>query len=121
MKKVGPKPVLMIRNNKGKGKAKVQTKPKCKGRPNPGKGKAALKPKGGVSKKGKYFHCGVTGHWKRNCLVYLEEIKKAKASGTSASDQDEPRTYQEAVTSPDSEKWLKAMRPEMDSMYENQV
>ncbi|KAG8481078.1 hypothetical protein CXB51_025801 [Gossypium anomalum] len=36
-------------------------------------------------------------------------------------DQDEPRTYQEAVVSPDSEKWLKAMRFEMDSMYENQV
>ncbi|XP_052882728.1 uncharacterized mitochondrial protein AtMg00820-like [Gossypium arboreum] len=36
-------------------------------------------------------------------------------------DQDEPRTYQEAVASPDSEKWLEAMRSEMDSMYENQV
>ncbi|KAK8652570.1 hypothetical protein V6N13_126600 [Hibiscus sabdariffa] len=36
-------------------------------------------------------------------------------------DQDEPRTYQEAVTSPDSEKWLEAMRSEMDSMSENQV
>ncbi|KAG8501099.1 hypothetical protein CXB51_003178 [Gossypium anomalum] len=36
-------------------------------------------------------------------------------------DQDEPRTYQEAVASLDSEKWLEAMRSEMDSMYENQV
>ncbi|KAG8497202.1 hypothetical protein CXB51_008577 [Gossypium anomalum] len=36
-------------------------------------------------------------------------------------DQDEPRTYQEVVASPDSEKWLEAMRSEMDSMYENQV
>ncbi|KAK8691077.1 hypothetical protein V6N13_074598 [Hibiscus sabdariffa] len=36
-------------------------------------------------------------------------------------DQDEPKTYQEAVASPDSEKWLKAMRSEMDSMSENQV
>ena len=36
-------------------------------------------------------------------------------------DQDEPRTYQEAVESPDSEKWLEAMRSEMDSMSENQV
>ncbi|KAK9003909.1 hypothetical protein V6N11_018803 [Hibiscus sabdariffa] len=25
-------------------------------------------------------------------------------------DQDEPKTYQEAVSSPDSEKWLEAMR-----------
>ncbi|KAK8670922.1 hypothetical protein V6N13_037534 [Hibiscus sabdariffa] len=36
-------------------------------------------------------------------------------------DQDEPKTYQEAVSSPDSEKWLEAMRSEMDSMPENQV
>ena len=32
--------------------------------------------------------------------------------------QDEPRTYLEAVESPDSEKWLEAMRSEMDSMSE---
>ncbi|KAK8632907.1 hypothetical protein V6N13_073286 [Hibiscus sabdariffa] len=36
-------------------------------------------------------------------------------------DQDEPKTYQEAVASPDSEKWLEAMRSEIDSMSENQV
>ncbi|KAK8975594.1 hypothetical protein V6N11_035652 [Hibiscus sabdariffa] len=36
-------------------------------------------------------------------------------------DQDEPKTYQEAVPSPDSQKWLEAMRSEMDSMSENQV
>ncbi|KAK8696583.1 hypothetical protein V6N13_001716 [Hibiscus sabdariffa] len=36
-------------------------------------------------------------------------------------DQDEPKTYQEAVSSPDSEKWLETMRSEMDSMSENQV
>ncbi|KAK8640999.1 hypothetical protein V6N13_008750 [Hibiscus sabdariffa] len=36
-------------------------------------------------------------------------------------DQDEPKTYQEAVASPDSEKWLEAMRSEMNSMLENQV
>ncbi|KAK8618055.1 hypothetical protein V6N13_115930 [Hibiscus sabdariffa] len=34
---------------------------------------------------------------------------------------NEPKTYQEAVSSPDSEKWLEAMRSEMDSMSENQV
>ncbi|KAK8670758.1 hypothetical protein V6N13_037375 [Hibiscus sabdariffa] len=33
-------------------------------------------------------------------------------------DQDEPKTYQEAVSSPDSEIWLEAMRSEMDSMSE---
>ncbi|KAK8680632.1 hypothetical protein V6N13_109572 [Hibiscus sabdariffa] len=36
-------------------------------------------------------------------------------------DLDEPKTYQEAVSSPDSEKWLEAMRSEMDSMSDNQV
>ncbi|KAK8701284.1 hypothetical protein V6N13_019674 [Hibiscus sabdariffa] len=36
-------------------------------------------------------------------------------------DQDEPKTYQEAVSSPESEKWLEAMRSEMDSMSEKQV
>src|SRR5436853_4676291 len=36
-------------------------------------------------------------------------------------DQDEPSTYAEAVTGPDSEKWLEAMKSEMESMYANQV
>ncbi|KAL4368275.1 hypothetical protein GQ457_05G028000 [Hibiscus cannabinus] len=36
-------------------------------------------------------------------------------------DQDEPKTYKEALSSSDSEKWLEAMRSEMDSMSENQV
>ncbi|KAK8694674.1 hypothetical protein V6N13_072221 [Hibiscus sabdariffa] len=36
-------------------------------------------------------------------------------------DQDKPKTYQEAVLSPDSEKWLEAMRSENDSMSENKV
>ena len=36
-------------------------------------------------------------------------------------DEDEPTSYQEAVAGPESEKWLGAMRSEMDSMYVNQV
>ncbi|KAK2372365.1 secreted RxLR effector protein [Trifolium repens] len=36
-------------------------------------------------------------------------------------DQDEPVTYQEAITGPESEKWLEAMKSEIDSMYTNQV
>jgi len=36
-------------------------------------------------------------------------------------DQDEAVTYTEANTSPESEKWLKAMKSEMDSMYTNHV
>ncbi|PKI52257.1 hypothetical protein CRG98_027355 [Punica granatum] len=34
---------------------------------------------------------------------------------------DEPTTYAEAVIGPDSEKWLEAMRSEMEFMYTNQV
>ncbi|KAI5421643.1 hypothetical protein KIW84_045174 [Lathyrus oleraceus] len=36
-------------------------------------------------------------------------------------DQDEPVTYQETIIGPKSEKWLEAMKSEMDSMYTNQV
>ena len=36
-------------------------------------------------------------------------------------DNDEPLTYKDAMNSPDSERWLEAMKSEMDSMYENQV
>ena len=36
-------------------------------------------------------------------------------------DQSEPTTYQEAMDSPDYEKWLEAMKSEMQSMYDNQV
>ena len=34
---------------------------------------------------------------------------------------DEPLTYQDAMNSPESKRWLEAMKSEMDSMYENQV
>ena len=34
---------------------------------------------------------------------------------------DEPTSYQEAMASSDSEKWLEAMKSEMQSMYDNQV
>ena len=36
-------------------------------------------------------------------------------------DQDEPMNYEEAMVSPDSTKWLEAMKSEMGSMYENKV
>ena len=36
-------------------------------------------------------------------------------------DHDEPTNYEEAMVSPDSAKWLKAMKSEMKSMYENKV
>ncbi|KAL4273362.1 hypothetical protein GQ457_13G014060 [Hibiscus cannabinus] len=84
MKKGGSKSVLMVREAKGKGKGKKVAKSKGNGKTKP-KGKEALKPKGGVSKDGKCFHCGKTGHWKRNCPIYLEDVKKAKAVRASVS------------------------------------
>ena len=36
-------------------------------------------------------------------------------------DHDEPMNYEEAMMSPDSVKWLEAMKSEMGSMYENKV
>ena len=36
-------------------------------------------------------------------------------------DHDEPTNYEEAVMSPDSAKWLEAMKSEIGSMYENKV
>ncbi|KAK8652077.1 hypothetical protein V6N13_061101 [Hibiscus sabdariffa] len=82
MKKGGSKSVLMVRVAKGKGKKVAKSKGIGKTKP---KGKEALKPKGGVSKDGKCFYCGKTGHWKRNCPIYLEDVKKAKAVGASVS------------------------------------
>ena len=36
-------------------------------------------------------------------------------------DHDEPMNYEEAMMSPDSDKWLEAMKSEIGSMYENKV
>ena len=36
-------------------------------------------------------------------------------------DHDEPMNYEEAMMSPDSAKWLEAMKSDMGSMYENKV
>ena len=36
-------------------------------------------------------------------------------------ENDEPTSYQEAISSPDSEKWQEAMESELQSMEDNQV
>ena len=39
----------------------------------------------------------------------------------SVFDAEDPLTYAEAVDRPDSDKWLEAMRSEIQSMYDNTV
>ncbi|KAK9020247.1 hypothetical protein V6N11_054737 [Hibiscus sabdariffa] len=80
LKKNGSKSILMVREAKGKKKAKSKGNGKSKP-----KGKDALKPEKGISKEAKCFYCEKFRHWKRNCPLYLEEVKKAKANGASSS------------------------------------
>ncbi|KAK8652276.1 hypothetical protein V6N13_061297 [Hibiscus sabdariffa] len=80
LKKNGSKSILMIRETKGKKK----TKSKGNGKSKP-KRKDALKPEKGISKEAKWFYSEKSGHWKRNCPLYLEEVKKSKANGASSS------------------------------------
>ena len=78
--------------NKGKGMKKVG---KGKGKNYKGfqksKPKPKLKPKSKAEsqaeppKEGICFFCNESGHWKRNCKLYLDDLKKKKGSGTTSS------------------------------------
>ncbi|PKI72040.1 hypothetical protein CRG98_007586 [Punica granatum] len=122
-------PVLLVQGTKRKGKCK------SKGKKAKGASKYdldALKPKTKVAKDDYCFHCGNTGHWKRNCKESRRSSRirhEPERYGFLATqdndvlliDNDEPTTYAKVVIGPDSEKWLEAMRFEMESMYTNQV
>ncbi|KAL6508327.1 hypothetical protein OROHE_021869 [Orobanche hederae] len=62
---------------KGNGKGKKQMLPK----PKPKTFKKSSK----QPKEGACFHCNETGHWKRNCKAYLEEMRKQKSGETTTS------------------------------------
>ncbi|KAK1699359.1 hypothetical protein QYE76_016056 [Lolium multiflorum] len=78
---------------------------KSKGKFKKGGKKAAtppMKPKNGPKPDAECYYCKEKGHWKHN------------------NDED-PATYEEAMMSPDSNKWQEAMKSEMGSMYDNKV
>ncbi|KAK8675043.1 hypothetical protein V6N13_033116 [Hibiscus sabdariffa] len=81
IKRGGSKSILMVREAK-KGKKVAKSKGVGKSKP---KENDALKPEKGISKDRKCFYCEKSGHWKRNCPLYLEEVKKAKVNGASSS------------------------------------
>lgn len=64
-------------------KRKRNQKPKNKkaGEKQPVQSKAKVDP----NSKRVCFHCNKVGHWKRNYKAYLAELKKKKASETTAS------------------------------------
>ncbi|KAI5405545.1 hypothetical protein KIW84_052365 [Lathyrus oleraceus] len=79
------KSILMIGNGKRQNKRPTKQGDKGKGKEvaKPKPIVAALKPSGGIAKEGTCFHCGKTGHWKRNCPKYLEEKKNRVETSTS--------------------------------------
>ena len=77
--------VLMVQNgkgfkNKGKGKGKDKGKGKSNAQPKPKPEPKAKSPKEGVC-----FFCNESSHWKRNCKLYLEDLKKKKKTSETSS------------------------------------
>lgn len=74
--------VLLIGEGSTSKKRKRTFPKKKKGGEKPNPSKAKEDPKS----KHVCFHCNKVGHWKRNCKIYLAELKKKKGSETTASD-----------------------------------
>ncbi|CAA0811035.1 Unknown protein, partial [Striga hermonthica] len=76
------KPVLLVgstsgskalKSKKRKGKGKAPNKPNKKANYNKGKNKEKVN----SQSNHECYHCGKTGHWKRNCKKYLASLKSS--------------------------------------------
>ena len=81
-----PGHVQMVQKGNGF-KKKGKKKGKGKGKGKAGKSNAQPKPerKAKAPKEGVCFFCNEPGHWKRNCKLYLEDLKKKKKTGETSS------------------------------------
>ncbi|GJT60268.1 retrotransposon protein, putative, ty1-copia subclass [Tanacetum coccineum] len=106
-KKAETPQVMMIKGGKIQKADKKSLKAKGKGKAN-GKGKDKqvyiLKPKNPKpsakehpAKDDACHHCKKVGHWKRNCLVYLDELLKKKKQVGSASSSEARKLKQGAL------------------------
>ena len=78
-----PSHVLMVqkgfkKKSKGKGKGKGNGKSNAQPKPKP-------EPKAKAPKEGVCLFSNEPGHWKRNCKLYLEDLKKKKKTGDTSS------------------------------------
>ncbi|XP_074321738.1 uncharacterized protein LOC141658881 [Silene latifolia] len=91
---------VLVVSNKGKGKGKAQAdlavgKPKFKksGSGKSGPGESSTSPGATKSKTGNMecHHCHKTGHWRRTCPVYHEDIKAGRVTPVGAPKHRTPR------------------------------
>ncbi|KAK8650339.1 hypothetical protein V6N13_139984 [Hibiscus sabdariffa] len=103
LKMNGSKSILIVHKTKRKEKKKAKSKGNGESKP---KEKIALKLEKGISKDGKCFHCNKTEHWKRNCPLFLEEVKKANRVSFSGTANE--KDSDERKLAPTSGKWSKS-------------
>ena len=75
--------VFSIEQSSSKRKFTWKKKKPAKKQKKENKQKKKDTPKKAKSSKEKYFHCNIDGHWKRNCPLYLESLKKQRQDAPS--------------------------------------